>query len=537
MSSKTVLEPREEPSVGNDWQPAEESMPSVMKADEPRLARWIGTLGLTAVLIGGIALIANASGQAAATIGVRTLIGPGLATFLLVMGFGGLLFHAANDFDLQVRRTYMGFAFLCLGVGILVSVLKVNNQFGFLFLPYGLIGLVVGLLFLMAFTRHETEGKWLNWVARITGGIGILAALIGFIGGNLSTDFLIPQGIILLLIGLAYWWRFIGLTGTFHEMGYYAALGMGGVGLIAFLVALVRSAFPGLLQTTTSAYLMPGGLLLMGFGLLYMALGAGLVSDNRLVVQTRRELAAIFYSPIAYIVLFGFIFIGWHLFGTFVLKSLWQPDPVRGIGGVPRAVIEPIVGNYFVAWFPVICVIFVIPVLTMRLLSEEKRTGTMEVMLTAPLSETTVVLSKFLAAFFFYILLWIPWGLYLVALRVEGGQPFDYRPILGFFVAVIFTGATFVSMGLFFSSLTQNQVAAAILTFVGMFVLTAIFILKGDWLEDDARRIVLDHISYIDLWINSLDGRLQPRDLVYNISATFFWLFLSVKVLESRKWR
>ena len=528
---------REEPSAGTDWQPAEEMAPSIMKADEPRLARWVGTMGLTAVLIGAVALMANTYSQAAATVGVRSAIGPGLATFLLVLGFGGLLFHAANDGDLQVRRTYMGFAFLCLGIGVLVSVFKVKDQFGGLFVPYGLIGMIAGLLFLMAFTRHETEEKWLDWVGWITGGIGIVAALIGFIGGNISADFLIPRGIILILVGLVYWWRYIGLKGTFNDRGYYAAAAMGAVGLFSILVALGRSSLPALLQKTASSYLMPGGLVLIAWGLVYLALALSLISENRLVVQTRREFAAIFYSPIAYIVLIGFTVIGWYLFGTFVTRSLWQVDGVRGMGGGPRAVIEPIVGNYFVAWFPVICVIFVIPVLTMRLLSEEKRTGTIEVMLTAPLSETTVVVSKFLAAFFFYILLWVPWGLYLIGLRVEGGQPFDYRPILSFFVAVIFTGATFVSMGLFFSSLTQNQVAAAILTFVGMFILTAIYLLKIDWPEDDPGRIILDHISYIDLWINSLDGRLQPRDLVYNVSATVFWLFLAVKVLEARKWR
>src|SRR6516225_3379342 len=415
---------REEPSAGTDWQPAEEMAPSIMKADEPRLARWVGTMGLTAVLIGAVALMANTYSQAAATVGVRSAIGPGLATFLLVLGFGGLLFHAANDGDLQVRRTYMGFAFLCLGIGVLVSVFKVKDQFGGLFVPYG---------------------------------------LIGFIGGNISADFLIPRGIILILVGLVYWWRYIGLKGTFNDRGYYAAAAMGAVGLFSILVALGRSSLPALLQKTASSYLMPGGLVLIALGLVYLALALSLISENRLVVQTRREFAAIFYSPIAYIVLIGFTVIGWYLFGTFVTRSLWQVDGVRGMGGGPRAVIEPIVGNYFVAWFPVICVIFVIPVLTMRLLSEEKRTGTIEVMLTAPLSETTVVVSKFLAAFFFYILLWVPWGLYLIGLRVEGGQPFDYRPILSFFVAVIFTGATFVSMGLFFSSLTQNQVAAAIL--------------------------------------------------------------------------
>src|SRR5437879_3140322 len=129
---------------------------------------------------------------------------------------------------------------------------------------------------------------------------------------------------------------------------------------------------------------------------------------------------------------------------------------------------EPIIRFYFIAWWPVITTIFIVPVLTMRLLSEEQRTGTLEVLFTAPVGETVVVLSKFLASWIFFMLTWVPWGLFLVALRVEGGQPFEYRPLLSFYIAMACSGAAFLAMGLFFSSLTRNQIVSAILTFVGM---------------------------------------------------------------------
>jgi ABC-2 type transport system permease protein len=92
-------------------------------------------------------------------------------------------------------------------------------------------------------------------------------------------------------------------------------------------------------------------------------------------------------------------------------------------------------------------------------------------------------------------------------------------------------------MGVFFSSLTKNQLAAAVLTFVGMFLLTFIFLLKQDTPETEPKHIILTHISYVDLWLNVLQGKLASRDLVIWLSATIFWLFLSVKVLEARKWR
>ena len=90
---------------------------------------------------------------------------------------------------------------------------------------------------------------------------------------------------------------------------------------------------------------------------------------------------------------------------------------------------------------------FLVPALTMRLLSEEKRTGTLEVLLTAPVNEAAVVLSKFLACWLFFMLCWVPTGLYLIALRVEGGQPFDYRPLLSFYLAVGASGAAFIAIG------------------------------------------------------------------------------------------
>src|SRR3954447_7362783 len=120
--------------------------------------------------------------------------------------------------------------------------------------------------------------------------------------------------------------------------------------------------------------------------------------------------------------------------------------------GRMQPLFEPIVAQYVFELIPVIVQIFVVPAITMRLLAEEQRTGTLEVLLTAPVNESTVVLSKFLAAWFFYLLLWLPWWLYLIALRYFGGEEFDYRPILSFTVALVATGANFMAMGLFFSS-------------------------------------------------------------------------------------
>ena len=268
---------------------------------------------------------------------------------------------------------------------------------------------------------------------------------------------------------------------------------------------------------------------------LYLGVAAGLTSDHRLVVLTRRELGATFFSPMAYIVLFGLTVIGWWQFTQFVARLA---DAGESGGGLP----EPVLRFYVIDWFPVICVLFVVPVLTMHTLSEEKRSGTLEMLLTTPLEESSVVISKFLAIWIFYLTAYVPWGLFLIALWMMGGEAFDYRPLLSFFFTLAFTGAGFISMGVFFSSLTRNQIAAAILTFAGMVIMTGIFFARqmllmmrmippeGSW--DSALR----YISYVDLWITSMSGKMGPQYLLFHASVAVFWLFLSVKVLESRKW-
>jgi ABC-2 type transport system permease protein len=197
---------------------------------------------------------------------------------------------------------------------------------------------------------------------------------------------------------------------------------------------------------------------------------------------------------------------------------------------------EPIVVEYFLSLLPVIVVIFVPSVFTMRLLSEEQRTGTMEVLLTAPVGETVVVFSKFIAALLMFLIAWTPLWLYLLAIPLMGGTPFDYRPLLGFLVTLTVTGAGFIAMGLFFSSVTKNQIAAGVLTLAGMLVLTAPYLVQR-FVRDPAITKVLFHISYINLWWETLRGKIVPQFLLFYLSLASLSLFLTVKVLESRKWR
>jgi ABC-type transport system involved in multi-copper enzyme maturation permease subunit len=535
--SKAITEKRDDSPQALRWQTPAEAAPSAFEDQAPVVSRWVGALALALIVLGGVVLLMSAWGRS-------SFVPPWLAVLFVTVGLGGLLFHAANDAELQIRRVYMllGLLLLALGAGLALLPMAIKaSAAASMFLPWGLICFVLGLVFTAAFVRNETEAKARDLAVHIIGGCGAVMALTGFLGGTIDTKFLVPHGVLLILLGFAFLWAFIAMKGTADDRGHWAALGVGAVGLVFFLIALGRSALLPLLAyakltAPAAPYTMPAGLLLMTGGAFYLALSAGYCSDRQLVVLTRRELGALFYSPLAYMVLLGYVILGLFIFANFVVSSLWEMDLFTGKEG-PAHATEPIVRDYIIGWFPIICVLMLVPVLTMRLFSEEHRTGTLEMTFTAPVEETVVVLSKFLAVLIFFMAAWVPWGLYLVSLRGYGKTAFDYMPVIGFAVMLLFSGASFLSMGLFFSSLTRNQLAAAVMTFVVMLALVLVFFAKRFFSSTGAMNAVLTHISFVDTWFTVLKGKLVPRDLVLYLSATVFWLFLAVKVLESRKWR
>jgi ABC-2 type transport system permease protein len=526
MPSKAITQ-TPETRPGSSWRNQTDTGPSFVRQDDPKFARGVGVAAAAAIVFGGMAMALQTTGRV-------TPLGIGWAVFLLTIGIAGLLFHAAFDGDIQIRRVYMGFGYLCLIVGGFLTFVPYNKQPGALF-GQGYLCLFLGLLFLLAFLRNEDDAWLRNYAEKIIGGAGALMALIGLAGGTIKGEFLTPIGLLLALLGLIYLTAFVGSRGIGDNLSYRAGLGIGGVGILVFLVAFLRSVLPPLFyrwhwtQTQPGGYLVPYGLLLMGLGLLYVGVSLLECSDWRWIVLTRRELGSLFYSPVAYIILFVFVVAHWLAYFLVVLNMLLSEASVP----------EPIVSRFILQWSAVISTIVAIPVLTMRLLSEEKRSGTLEVLLTAPVDEMAVVLSKFLAACIMYLVMWLPFGLFLIFLRIAGGSDFDYRPLFSFTIGLIVTTAAFISMGVFFSSLTRSQVASGVLTFAAMLALTLVFLVSSvlsSLLPSSAWVTVLKHISYIDVWIDTLDGRLLPRQLLFFASMAVVWLFVSVKVLEARKW-
>ena len=492
--------------------------PSVMAADEPTFARTLAMIGGAFVIFGGMALGFNLAGA-----GAR--VSTGWAVLALTVGLCFLLFHAAFDRDVQLRRLYMAFGFavvvLGIGLGLVPYPDKVGDQF-----RWAVPCLVIGLLFLISFLRNEDDPAIRNYSQLFLGGVGVVLAVGGLLGGFIKIDFFLPMGLILGVLGLLYVTAFVASRGTGDDLGFYAALGLCGLGVLIVLIALSKSIFPA----EGYRFFVSQGFLFLLTGLLAIALGAGMSLDWPLFVLTRRELNSFFLSPIAYLTLLGFAVISWAQYFNFI-NILYSSSGPRS---VPMT--EPIVFSYFVAIFPVLATIFTPSVLTMRLLSEEQRSGTMEVLLTAPVDETVVVFSKFLAGLISFLVVWIPFGLFLVTIPLAGGTPFDYRPLLSFFITLVVTGAAFISIGLFFSSITQNQIASGVLTFAAMLVLTLVY-WAIDFTQDEFVKKTLTHMSYLHLWIETLQGKILFQYLLFFPSLAALMLFSTIKILESRKWR
>lgn len=237
---------------------------------------------------------------------------------------------------------------------------------------------------------------------------------------------------------------------------------------------------------------------------------------SRATVIARRELASYFHSPIAYVAMFLFLVVAGYVF-----RQDFQPgQPVA-----MRAIFEWMVW-LFVAILPVLC---------MGLLAQEWATGTIETMMTAPVEEGDVVIGKFLGSFAFFLVLLAPTLLYVVMLRIFG-QP-DYGPIFSGYLGLVLVGALFISIGLFCSSLTRSQVVAAVAAAAILFLVTVVpwfaagqATLTGFWRRLAEQGVMARYNDFAK-------GVIDTGNLVYFLAATVVFLFLTVKVLESRRWK
>ena len=246
----------------------------------------------------------------------------------------------------------------------------------------------------------------------------------------------------------------------------------------------------------------------------------------------KREFTAYFLSPVAYVTLAVFLLVTGHLF-YLVLTGLTRP----GSSGIEYPMQALLGDEKFWLVF-----LFIPPLLTMRLLAEERGTGTLESLLTTPIRDWQVVAGKFIGAYLFYIVLWLPTLLYLPILTDfhwdTGAFGIDPRPVLTSYLGVLLAGGMFLGIGLFVSSLVKSQLVAAMISMV----VSLVFVIAAFWRPDlDAGSLTYRLVYFISVpehfRRDFSRGIVDTRHLILYASITLLMLFWTVRSLESRRLR
>lgn len=241
----------------------------------------------------------------------------------------------------------------------------------------------------------------------------------------------------------------------------------------------------------------------------------------------KREMMSYFYSPIAYVVGVCVLALTGMAFGQVVLTLLQSPADYSPMGG------------FFFGPFTWFILLIVPPILTMRVFADEEKSGAIESMMTAPIRDVEYVLAKFFGAYTFFVLLWLPTVNYVFLLRyfARDSMPLDPGPLIGGYVGLALIGLMLISIGCMASACTRNQVIAAVISFaIGLtiFIVGIFFYI----LPSDKYHAVLGHVSMFAHLFHSMSrGVLEWPQLVFYVSMTAFFLFVTHRMVQSRRWK
>jgi ABC-2 type transport system permease protein len=253
---------------------------------------------------------------------------------------------------------------------------------------------------------------------------------------------------------------------------------------------------------------------------------------SNILAIAHREMKAYFGSPIAYIVIGSFaLLFGWFYYALLVYFDRTSMQ-MAGMGGpqtvnINEQLIKPIFLNSSVI------ILFLLPLITMRTYSEEKRSGTIELLLTSPLTDFQIIMGKFIGAMTLFAAMLAVTFIHLGVLFALG-QP-EWQPVATAYLGMLLMGGCFVAVGLFISSLTGNQIVAAVITwavFLLLWVINWIATFTGPTMQ-----AVLNYLSITGHLDDFTNGVLDTRHLVYYVSFIAFGLFLTARSVDTVRWR
>jgi len=253
---------------------------------------------------------------------------------------------------------------------------------------------------------------------------------------------------------------------------------------------------------------------------------------NNILAIAHKELRSYFASPIAYVVIgfFALVF-GWmyaSILNFFVMQSMQA-----GFGQGPQTInvnqmmFRPLILNMTVIF------LIVLPLITMRTYSEEKRSGTMELLLTSPVTDVQIIVGKFLGAMALYCVMLAVTLIHFLVLFAFGSP--EWKPLLTAYLGLVLFGGCFIALGLFISSLTKNQIVAGVATFCVFLLLWVI-----DWIGGafgPRTEAVLKYISMTGHLDDFVKGVIDTKHIVYYLSFITFGLFLTARSVDAERWR
>jgi len=247
----------------------------------------------------------------------------------------------------------------------------------------------------------------------------------------------------------------------------------------------------------------------------------------------KKEITIAFSSPIFYAATFIFMVVSGYFFYTnamiYTIRSFQagQNPFLAERLNLSDFVVKPFFGDM------AIVLLLMLPLITMRSYAEEKKMGTIELLFTYPISDGAVLAGKFAASMFTLLTMLV--GTLLPLILLETFAHLDWGLILSGYLGILLLGASFIALGIFTSSLTENQIIAAVLSF-GAFLL---FWIIG-WAKSFAGPTlgsILEHISIVVHLDSFVRGLIDSRDLVFYLVFIFFWLFVTLRFLNTRFWR
>jgi ABC-2 type transport system permease protein len=253
---------------------------------------------------------------------------------------------------------------------------------------------------------------------------------------------------------------------------------------------------------------------------------------SQVLLICNKEFKSYFNSPIAYLLMafFGLIF-GYGTY-TATVQTLQMSLQAQMQGGMQptnlnEEIIRPLLG------FASTIALFLIPMITMRLIAEEKKTGTIELLLTSPVEDYQIILGKWLGAMALYLCI-LGMSVINIGMLFAWGKP-DWKPVLVAYLGLILQGGCLLAIGEFISTMTRNQIIAGGVTF---FVCLLLWLLSWSTAFDaSATSQVLNYLSIVTHFDNFAKGLLDTKDVIFYLSMIFFALFLTSRSMESLRWR